>query len=89
LIENAVKHNEISKSNPLQIEVLSTDDEKILVVNKIQEKLTAEEGNGIGLSNLTKLFRLLGKEITIMDDKGEFRVEIPLLKPNDYEGIDN
>ncbi|MDX8339355.1 histidine kinase [Draconibacterium sp. IB214405] len=89
LIENAVKHNEISKSNPLLIEVLSTDDEKIVVVNKIQEKLTTEEGNGIGLSNLTKLFRLLGKEITIMDDKGEFRVEIPLLKPNNYEGIDN
>jgi len=89
LIENVVKHNEISKSNPLLIEVLSTDDESILVINKIQEKLTPEEGNGIGLYNLSKLFRLLGKEISILNDRNEFRVEIPLIKPNDYEGTDH
>ena len=89
LIENAVKHNEISKNNPLLIEVFSTETGTIQVVNKKQEKLTQEEGNGIGLFNLTKLFRLLGKEITILDDRGEFRVEIPLIKPNDYESIDH
>jgi len=89
LIENAVKHNEISKNNPLLIEVLSTNAETIQVINKIQEKLTQEEGNGIGLSNLTKLFQLLGKEIMIMNDNGEFRVDVPLIKPNEYEGIDH
>lgn len=88
LIENAVKHNEISKSNPLLITVHSSDDERILVINKIQEKLTPEEGNGIGLYNLSKLFFLLGKEISIVDNKNEFRVEIPLIKPNNYEGTD-
>lgn len=89
LIENVVKHNEISKSNPLLIEVLSTDKESILVINKIKRKLTLEEGNGIGLYNLSKLFSLLGKEIFILSDKEEFRVEISLIKPNDYEGTDH
>jgi len=89
LIENAVKHNEISKNKPLLIEVLSNAGESIWVMNKIQEKLTPEEGNGIGLYNLSKLFRLLGKEISISNDKQEFKVEIPLIKPNDYEDTDN
>jgi len=89
LIENVVKHNEISKSKPLLIEVLSTEDEGIIVINKIQEKLTPEEGNGIGLYNLSKLFSLLGKEISILNDRNEFKVEIPLIKPNEYEGTDH
>ncbi len=89
LIENAVKHNEISKNIPLLIQVLSTKSGTILVINKIQEKLTNEEGTGIGLTNLSKLFHLLGEEITITKDKQEFRVEIPLIKPKEYEGTDN
>ncbi len=89
LIENAVKHNEISKSHPLLIKVLSIDNRMIQVVNKIQEKLSPEEGNGIGLHNLSKLFSLLGKEISILNERNEFRVEIPLIKPNDYEGTDH
>lgn len=82
LVENAVKHNEISNEFPFEIIISTTENETLRVANKIQEKLAPEEGTGIGLVNLSKLFRLLGeKEIQIYKTGGEFVVEVPLLKP--------
>ena len=81
LVENAVKHNEISKENPFLIKIQTTEKGSLEVSNKIQEKLTQEEGNGIGLTNLSKLFRLLGNyDIQIFMIDQEFKVEVPLIK---------
>ena len=79
LIENAVKHNEISDRKPLTIHI-STDSEGYLSVsNDIQPKWTATPGTGIGLANLAKRYRLLFKQdIQITEDK-EFSVCIPLI----------
>lgn len=82
LVENAIKHNEISKENPLVIYIMTTDNKKLIVWNNIQKKLTDEEGTGIGLTNLSKQFQLLtGEDITISNQNNQFRVEIPLIKP--------
>jgi sensor histidine kinase YesM len=82
LVENAIKHNEISKENPLNINIITTDYESIAVLNNIQEKITEEEGTGIGLTNLSKQFQLLmGEDITISKQNNQFRVEVPLIKP--------
>lgn len=87
LIENAVKHNEISKRNSLVIAIATTDKNSLLVTNTIQEKLSLEPGTGIGLSNLSKQYQLIsGKDIHISKASNEFRVEIPLLKPTTDEG---
>lgn len=81
LVENAIKHNEISKEIPLIINIEATDNEKLTVWNVIQLKITEEEGGGIGLTNLTKQYQLLiGKEISISNLNGQFRVEVPLIK---------
>ena len=82
LIENAVKHNEISNRKPLTIHI-STDTEGFLAVsNTIQPKWTATPGTGIGLVNLAKRYRLLFKQdIQITEDK-EFTVRIPLIYQN-------
>ncbi len=90
LVENAVKHNEISKGHLLKITIQTLADGNLQIKNNIQEKLTPEEGTGIGLSNLTKLYRLLGKyDVQIYYDDNEFRVEVPLIKPKNYESPDN
>lgn len=82
LVENAIKHNEISKRKPLKINILTTEKESLIVVNDIQKKFTEEEGTGIGLTNLAKQFQLLiGKEIFISDENNQFSVEVPLIKP--------
>jgi sensor histidine kinase YesM len=87
LLENAVKHNEISKRNPLEITILTRDNESLVVTNTIREKFSPEPGTGIGLSNLAKQYKLLcGKDILISKMNNDFRVEIPLLKPTENEG---
>ncbi|MCJ7449678.1 MAG: histidine kinase [Bacteroidales bacterium] len=81
LVENAIKHNEISKRSPLKIDILTTENDSLIILNNIQKKLTDEEGTGIGLTNLSKQFQLLlGKDITISIENDQFKVEIPLIK---------
>jgi len=81
LIENAIKHNEISKRNPLELSVFTADD-TLVVKNNINKKFAPEVGTGVGLVNLSNQYRILvGKEIVIKNDENNFIVEIPLLKP--------
>jgi hypothetical protein len=80
LIENAIKHNEISKRNPLTINI-NTQEDSVIVENNLQPKISPEFSMGIGLNNLTKRFLLLGgKEITISKTDGQFLVTVPLIK---------
>jgi len=82
LVENAIKHNEISKKNHLRIHILTTENESLIIVNDIHKKLTGEEGTGIGLANLSKQYQLLvNKDITIRMENNQFSVEVPLLRP--------
>ena len=82
LLENAVKHNEISHRKPLTIVIRTNENAELIVSNLIQEKLTQEQGPGIGLTNLSKQFQLLGeRDIQIIQENNEFRVIIPLIKP--------
>lgn len=81
LVENAVKHNEISKRKPLTISIRTTKENALVVTNNIQAKITEEEGTGIGLTNLSKQIQMLfGKDIIISNDNNEFSVEVPLIK---------
>jgi len=82
LLENAVKHNEISNRKPLTIEIQTTENADLVVSNQVQQKLTPEQGTGIGLTNLSKQFQLLGeRDIQIIQEDNEFRIIIPLIKP--------
>jgi uncharacterized membrane-anchored protein YhcB (DUF1043 family) len=82
LVENAVKHNEVSKRKPLTLTIKTTESPSLIVMNPIHEKITAEDGTGIGLANLSKQFQLLlGKDISISNEKNEFSVEVPLVNP--------
>lgn len=77
LLENAVKHNEISSSKPLNIQV-KVSDESVEVVNEIQEK-KGVKSTGVGLMNLNKRFNLLNyPEIKITKDQNLFHVTLRL-----------
>lgn len=83
LIENAVKHNEISTKKPLSI-LIRTVGDAIEVCNPIQPKLSAERGAGIGLRNLNKRYALLFKQpITVQREGGSYRVVLPLIPASD------
>ena len=85
LVENAIKHNVISNKQPLTIHIESTDNESIKVWNMIQKKNQKEEGEGIGLANLTERYNLLFQREISINSTDIFSVEIPLIKDLDKE----
>lgn len=80
LLENAIRHNEISKRNPLEISIATTQDRTLVVSNTINKKFAPEPGAGVGLANLSNQYRILGdRDISIRKEDQKFIVEIPLL----------
>lgn len=80
LIENAVKHNVISRKNPLCIIIETTDQGTLKVENNLQPKQNKSESNGLGLANLNERYRLMfDREIEIKATDKKFSVEIPLI----------
>tara|TARA_R110002074_G_scaffold402134_1_gene603910 strand:- start:11493 stop:12527 length:1035 start_codon:yes stop_codon:yes gene_type:complete len=78
LVENSVKHNEISSTNPLTVKVYS-EGESIFIENPIRSRSTLAEGTGTGLINLKKRYDLLLKhKIKVSTDNDIFKVELPL-----------
>ncbi len=79
LIENAVKHNVISKEKQLLIR-LYVEGDRLVLENDYQPKRRVEDSTGIGLENISKRYRLLvNKEIIIEQDLGTFRVKLPVI----------
>lgn len=79
LVENAVKHNTITRSHPLYV-VISAFRDYLTVSNPLQPKIDdSEKGTGIGLKNIASRYRLLTDEdISIVDDGKSFTVRLPL-----------
>jgi sensor histidine kinase YesM len=81
LVENAIKHNEISQANPLKIVIAISDDYELIVENNLQPKPQLEKTSGTGLQNLAGRYSFLtGKEMKISKNEGYFRVSLPLIK---------
>jgi two-component system, LytTR family, sensor kinase len=79
LVENAVKHNVLSYTKPLQVNIYDKDG-YIAVENNYRPKETLEKGSGIGLNNLCQRYRLFaGKEVIIEHTPDLFKVLVPLL----------
>lgn len=80
LIENAIKHNAVSKETPLTVEVFEAGDNAITVKNNINVKMTPEISTGIGLQNIINRYKILSTEkVLIYYDKDYFSITIPLI----------
>ncbi len=81
LVENAIKHNEISKANPLKIVIAISDEHELIVENNLQPKKTVEPSSKTGLANLAGRYEFLtGKKVEIVKNGNYFRVSLPLIK---------
>jgi len=79
LVENAIKHNEISDKNPLVIRIFSTDNDYLNVENQLQKKV-GSEGSGSGIQNIKDRYEFLtSKKVIITENTEKFIVSIPLL----------
>lgn len=80
LLENAIKHNVISKTNPLEIKIYIKDD-NIVVENRIKLKSTQLPSTKVGLKNIKKRYALISsKSVEILNDGDRFTVSLPLFK---------
>jgi LytS/YehU family sensor histidine kinase len=80
LIENAIKHNEISEDLPLHISI-KTVGEYLEVKNNLQLRINHEPSSNTGLQNIKDRYAYFTKnEIEINDDNQFFSVKIPILQ---------
>lgn len=88
LLENAIKHNVISKAKPLLINV-AVHDNKLVVGNKMEPKSTKLPSTKVGLANIEKRYTLISsKSIEIKNDGNRFMVALPLLTLLDKKSKD-
>ena len=86
LVGNAVKHNAITKSNPLRIAIRTAGD-WLEVSNPKTPRLEPEPSTGIGLENLRNRVRLIaGRDIQVVETGTTFTVRVPLQKPASCSG---
>lgn len=79
LIENAVKHNQLSKEEPLEVKI-SFEESVILVQNNITKTPNNVTSFNIGLKNINQRYLLLvQKAISVIHSK-EFTVKIPVIR---------
>lgn len=79
LVENALKHNVITQSNPLHV-YIEANGPYLWVRNAIRPKVKLEESTKLGLSNILERYRLLTElPVQIINDQMQFRVALPLI----------
>jgi sensor histidine kinase YesM len=79
LVENAIRHNEISDRNPLKIHINSDDKPYLTIENRLQKK-SGSEGTGLGLQNIVDRYAFFSeKKVIISEGQEKFAVSIPLL----------
>ena len=81
LIENAIKHNQFSETEPLEI-IVRLQDKYVTVENQVRAKEYSNiESSKIGLRNLFERSKLIvGGECIVLQDDGSFKVFLPVLK---------
>lgn len=78
LLENAVKHNQASATEPLPVR-LALGDASVSVGNDVRPRRTALPSAGVGLANLDERCRLLtGRALQVREAEGRFEVVVPL-----------
>ncbi|WP_164914167.1 sensor histidine kinase [Aquimarina sediminis] len=80
LVENAIKHNYYSKEKPLEISIIATDTNSIIVQNNLHLRKQKEASTQLGLQNIKNRYSFYtNKEVKIETENGYFKVALPLL----------
>jgi len=80
LIENAIKHNSMSKKSPLVIDIFIDGKNLLNVVNNLQEREAHMSSTGVGLKNIQNRYRLLNNTIPVFEKTdSHFIARIPLV----------
>ncbi len=83
LVENAVKHNQLHKDYPLNVELFNKGKDQLTIRNNLSIREQRHESTGIGLRSISGRYQLLGYDLPVVE-KGDdfFSVKIPLIAPS-------
>ena len=80
LVENALKHNEYTDNDPLEIKI-SVNGHFVKVSNNVKPKPYLANPTRIGLNNLNSRYKLIcNKNIEIENSVDQFTVKLPLIR---------
>jgi two-component system, LytTR family, sensor kinase len=80
LVENAVKHNIVSRQQPLTLEIFTTAGNKLVVNNNLQKKQLKEKSTHIGLNNIRSKYKLIKQDgFQVVEGENNFMVVLPLV----------
>ncbi len=80
LIENAIKHNSMSKKSPLVIEVFIDENHFLNIINNLQEREAHMASTGVGLKNIQNRYLLLNNTAPEFEKTStHFIARIPLI----------
>jgi LytS/YehU family sensor histidine kinase len=80
LIENAIKHNTFSRTEPLNIDISVDRDNFLVVKNNLRLRESYVQSTGIGLANIMNRYRLItDKEPEFEKTDKSFVARIPLI----------
>lgn len=90
LIENAIKHNAMSKKSPLNINIYIDSKTNLVIKNNLQERENFFPSTGVGLKNIAHRYMLLNmKEPVFEKTDSEFIAKVPLLVQKNDESFNN
>lgn len=80
LVENAVKHNVVSKHSPLVIDIFTAAGNILVVNNNLQPKQLKSASHKIGLDNIRSKYHLMNQDgFQVLDGNKNFSVVLPLI----------
>jgi LytS/YehU family sensor histidine kinase len=80
LVENAIKHNEVSAEFPLHVTITSSLN-NMIVSNNLQKRKLNEESTKTGLKNIEARYKYFTDQpILIEESDHSFTVSIPLIQ---------
>lgn len=80
LVENAVKHNEVSERFPLSVEIRRNGD-YLEVENSLRKKNVGDDSKNTGLKNISQQYSFFTeREIEVSHNETNFLVRIPLIQ---------
>ena len=80
LLENVVKHNGSTRKDPLVIYV-KTENNQLVVSNKLRPRKAEAEGTGTGLQNIRNRYKYLSDQLPVFEKtESEYSAKLPLLK---------
>ena len=82
LVENAVKHNAISKEQPLLVYISAKDNTSLTIYNTKTSTLQPRSSFHVGLQNIHKRYSFFTASKVVVRDEEKFSVQLPVLKKN-------